>query len=144
MPARTKIQEIMTKGVFSVQIDDTLRKADEIIKTENVRHVPVLEGEKYIGMITERSIMEYTLRQLYDYHDHSFGEDGYSRISDFQDIITKPKYLVYPEDSIQKAVELMGKRKLDCLPVVDWQGNLVGILTSVDLMIFFYRWLSEH
>ncbi len=144
MPARTKIQELMTKGIFSVQLEDTVRKADEIMRTENVRHVPVLDGGKYLGMITERSIMEYTLRHLYDYHDHSLGDDGFNRINDFQEIMAKSNYVIYPEDSVLKAVEIMSKRKIDYLPVIDWQGNLKGIITSVDLMLFFYKWLSEE
>jgi predicted transcriptional regulator len=64
MPGKTKIEQIMTKGVFSVDIDDTIHKADEIIKNEGVRHVPVTEEGKFIGLITERTLMEYSLKQL--------------------------------------------------------------------------------
>ncbi|MFW5701762.1 MAG: CBS domain-containing protein, partial [Bacteroidota bacterium] len=45
----------MARNIFAVQIDDTVHEADEIMKRERVRHVPVLEGKKYVGLITERT-----------------------------------------------------------------------------------------
>ena len=141
MPSKTKVEEIMTKGVFTVQIDDTVRMADEIIHQENVRHVPVLDGKRFIGLITERTLMEYTLRQLYDFED-DIEDIGRNRIIDFQQVMSKDVYVIYPEDSVKKAVEIMAKRKIDCLPVVDWENNLVGIITSVDILLFFNNKLS--
>ena len=142
MPSKTKISEIMTKEVFTVDLEDTIHKADEIMREEKVRHVPVLEGTVFVGLITERSLMEFTLRQLYDFEDE-FGELGHNKIVDFQNIMTKNVRIIYPEDSVNKAVELMAKYKIDCLPVVDWENNLVGILTFVDVLLFFNMKLSE-
>ena len=132
----TKVEEIMTKNVFYVSIDDTIRRADEIIKNEKVRHVPVLDVKKLVGMITDRTIMEYSLKKLYDYEDE-FGEEGYDKITDFRNIMVKNLYVIYPEDSVKKAIEVMAKRKINFLPVVDWKNNLVGILTSTDIFLFF-------
>jgi len=138
MPNRTKIEEIMTKGVFTVQRTDTVKKADEIMKDQNIRHVPVLDEDKFFGLITERTLMEYTLRRIYDYDDN-IDEVGLNKISDFSNILEKNVYLVYPEDSVQKAVEVMLKKKTDCLPVIDWKKNLVGIITSLDILLFFLK-----
>jgi CBS domain-containing protein len=142
MPGKTKIEEIMTKGVFSVSIDDTIHKADEIIKNEGVRHVPVTEAGKFIGLITERTLMEYSLKQLYDYDDE-FGEAGHNKIIDFREVMSRNLTMIYPEDSILKAVEIMAKKKIDCLPVVDWKKHLVGIITSIDIMLFFHKHLKD-
>ena len=114
----TKVEEIMTKDVFSVELDDTIHKADEIMREESVRQVPVIDENKLIGLITERTLMEYSLRQLYDFDDE-FGEIGYNKINDFQDVMAKNVRIIYPEDSLHKALELMAKYKTDCLPVVD-------------------------
>jgi CBS domain-containing protein len=143
MPGRTKIEEIMTKGVFTVQRTDTVKKADEIIKEQKVRHVPVLDEDKFFGLITERTLMEYTLRRIYDYEDN-IDEVGLNKISDFTNILDKNVHLVYPEDSVQKAVEIMLKKKIDCLPVVDWKKNLVGILTHFDILLFFLKYVENE
>ncbi len=142
MPRKTKIEEIMTKGVFSVDIEATIHSADEIIKNEGVRHVPVIESGKLVGLITERTLMEYSLKQLYDYDDE-FGEIGHNKITDFSEVLQRDITVIYPEDSVIKAVEIMAKKKVDCLPVVDWKKHLVGILTSTDIMLFVYKHLSE-
>jgi CBS domain-containing protein len=142
MPSQTTINEIMTKSVYSVTLEDTVRKADEIMRSEGFSHVPVLDEGKFIGLITERSLMEYTLRQLYEFDD-SFGEAGYNKIVDFEEIMTKNVRIIYPEDSIKKAIELMTKYKTDCLPVVDWKNYLVGIITANDILLFFHKKLSE-
>lgn len=136
MPKSTQITEIMQKDVFSVDIEDTIRKADELMRSENIRHIPVTDSNKFIGLITDRSLMEYNLRQLYDY-DEKLEESGLNKISEFQDVLSKNINVIYPEDSIQKAIEIMAKKKTDCLPVVDWDGNLKGIVTYIDVLLFF-------
>ena len=143
MPNLKKVEEIMTKEVFTVDIEDTVHKADELMRDEKVKHIPVLEDGKFIGMITERSLMEYTLKRLYDFEDE-FGEQGHNKIIDFQHVMTSNLHLIYPEDSVKKAVEILIKKKLDCLPVVDWKKNLVGILTSTDVLLYFNNRLSQE
>lgn len=135
MLTATKIEEIMTKNVFSIGLDDTVHNADELMKSEKLRFLPVLDGKKLIGLITERTIMEFTLRKLYDFDDE-FGEEGHNKITDFRTIMEKNVIVIYPEDSVRKAVEKMAKKKVDCLPVVDWKNNLVGIVTSTDIYLF--------
>lgn len=143
MAATTKISELMTKGVFSVTYEDTIHKAHEIMMDEKVRHVPVTDNGKYIGMITEGKIVEYSLRKLYEYDD-AYGAEGYNKISDFENIMDKSLPYIYPEDSVAKALELMMKKKIDCLPVVDWKINLLGLLTSTDLLLFFHKKILEE
>lgn len=132
------ISEIMTKDVFYVTLDQTVKEADDIMRNENIRHVPVVDNGKFVGLITERSLSDYTLKRIYDYEDE-YGEIGYNKISDFRNIMAKDVHIIYPEDSLKKAIEIMTKYKVDCLPVVDWQNNLVGIVTSIDILLFIYR-----
>lgn len=130
-----KIETIMTRGVFSVDFDDSVKKADDLMKEEKIKHVPVVDGSKFIGMITERTLMEYTLRQIYEYDD-TFGEIGYNKISEFENVMARDVHVIYPEDSIAKAIEIMTKKRVDYLPVVDWDKNLVGIVTAMDILMF--------
>jgi CBS domain-containing membrane protein len=141
MPNLTKLEDIMTKGVFTVSLYDTVNDADRIMREEKVRHVPVLDGNKFIGLITERTLNEYTLRQIYDFDDN-VEDSGKNKIFDFQQVMAKDVHVVYPEDSVKKAVELMVKKKIDCLPVVDWDNNLLGILTIYDILLFLNKKLT--
>jgi CBS domain-containing protein len=142
MPTITTINEIMTKGVFTVTFDDTIKKADDIMRNEGVRHVPVVEDDKLIGLITERTLLIYSLKQLYDYDDE-FGNVGLNKISDFEEVMERNVRAIYPEDSVGKAIALMAKHKIDCLPVIDWKNNLIGIVTSIDVLLFMKKKLEE-
>ncbi len=143
MLKHTKVSEIMSKNLFTIEITDTLHNADEIMKRENVRYVPVLEGSKYIGLITKQRVMEYTLRHLYDFNE-DVNEFVETQILDFENIIEKNLHLLYPEDSIQKVLELFAKYKYEVLPVVDWDKNLVGIVSTTDILLFINKYIQEE
>jgi len=143
MLKHTKVYEIMSKNLFTIEITDTLHNADEIMKRENVRYVPVLEGSKYIGLITKQRVMEYTLRHLYDFNE-DVNEFVETQILDFENIIEKNLHLLYPEDSIQKVLELFAKHKYEVLPVVDWDKNLVGIVSTTDILLFINKYIQEE
>ena len=140
MPEKTEIRTIMTESVFTVDYYDTISKAEILMKRENIRHIPVTHDMKYVGMITEGKINEYNLKRLFD--DGSGTDDEQLIISEYNDIVVMDLPLIFPEDSVKKATELMVKHKIDVLPVVDWHKNLVGIITSIDLLLFFYNMLS--
>ncbi len=143
MPNITKVSEIMSKHVFYVDVEDTVRKADDIMNDEKVNQLPVVEGTKIVGMITDRKIMEYTLRDIYD-AGQTYGEAGFNKIIDYEKIMHPITHVVYPEDSIAKAIKLMAKHKLDCIPVVDWEMNLMGLLTHTDVLLYMHKYLSEE
>jgi predicted transcriptional regulator len=142
MPGKTIISEIMTKDLFTVQIDDKVLLADEIMKNQKVKHDPVLEGKKLVGIISDRGLKEYTLKQLYSFED-PLPASARNRIIDFQSIMDKDIRVIYPEDGVLKAVEIMLKKKAGCLPVVDWSKNLVGMLTHTDVLLYLHRKLIE-
>jgi CBS domain-containing protein len=51
--------------------------------------------------------------------------------------------LIDPEDSVRKAIELMAKYNTNCLPVIDWKNNLIGLVTSFDVLMFVHKKLEE-
>lgn len=142
MPFTSKVSEIMSSNVFTVDIEDTVRRADAIMKEEHVKHIPVLEGTKLVGMISDKKILEYSLRQMYE-SDQNFGDDGFNKIVDYERIMDPITHVVYPEDSIAKAVKLLAKYKLECIAVVDWKMNLVGIVTHYDILLFVHNYLVD-
>lgn len=137
-----RVSEIMTTNVFTVTIEDTIHDAEELMKREAIRHIPVLEGRRIVGVITDLKIREYSLRNIYDARQ-TFGENGFNKIIDYAKIMNPVTHVVYPEDSVAKAVALMTKYKLDCLPVVDWEMNLLGIITHTDVLLFTHSILVE-
>ncbi|MFP4369052.1 MAG: HPP family protein [Candidatus Kapaibacterium sp.] len=138
MPNLTNISEIMVRDLFTVDINSTVKKAHNIMRDENIRHVPVLEGTKLVGMITERKLIEYSIRQLYEFNSN-MDEIADNRILDYQDMLVTGFQYLYPEDSVMKAIEKIAKYKTDYLPVVDWDMNLLGVVTPTDLLLYLRK-----
>lgn len=143
MPVHVKVSEVMSTNMFTVSYDETLKKADEIIHNEHVKYVPVLESGKFVGMITERKIMEYSLRQIYDF-DSNLGDLGFNKISDYEQVIENHQHVIYPEDSLPKGIKLMSKYNLEYLPVVDWDNNFKGIISTKEIMLYLNKLLHEE
>ncbi len=130
-----KVNSLMTKGVFYVEYDDTVKKVDTLMKEENINQVPVVENGKLVGVITDKTLREYELREMYE-ADATESELAYNKISEFRNLFSKNVHIVYPEDSIIKVIEVMTKKHVDFLPVVDWDNNLLGIITSHDILLY--------
>jgi len=137
-----KVEEIMSKDLFVVSWNDPLKKVIDYMKTENIRHVPVVEDGKFVGLITQNKINEYVRKRIYDPEDE-IDEEEFSRVSDFDYLVNRNIPLLFPEDSLLKVLELFIKKKYDCLPVVDSNQNLVGLVSNIDVLLYFYNYLSE-
>ena len=60
-----------------------------------------------------------------------------------RDVMTKKPITIHPEDTIKKAAELMHEHRIGALPVVDLQGQLVGIITESDVFRILINWFNE-
>jgi len=137
-----KVYEIMSKDLFTVSWNDNLQKVIDYIKNEKVRHVPVVESGKYIGLIEEKRINEYIKKKIFD-PEEEVEEAEKTKISDFDYLVNRNIPVLYPEDSILKPLELFVKKKGECFPVVDNENNLLGVVSYIDLLLYMYRLLSE-
>ena len=114
----TAIRDIMTKNVFKVNPSNTLREAAQLMKTEDIGSIPVCEGDRVIGIITDRDIAIRAVAEVRD--------PGVTLVSE---IMSKDIVGVRAESDIQEAERLMHDHQLRRLPVLDDQGNLVGYLS---------------
>ncbi len=137
-----KVEEIMSKDLFLVSWNDTLQKVFDLIKNEKIRHVPVVENTKYIGMIEEKRLNEYVRKKIFDPEEEIEAAE-FSTISDFDYLVNRHIPALFPEDSILKALELFIKKKGECFPVVDTDQNLIGVVSYIDLLLFLYKDLSD-
>lgn len=134
------VKEIMSEDILTVDIYDTVQKAEQLMVEENYRHIAVLENGKIAGIITLKKIMEYKLRELYESGEAFFMED---KILDFEKILKREPSILYPDDSLEKAVNMMLKKRIDYIPVVDWEKNILGSLSFTDILLFVNTQIQE-
>lgn len=138
---KIKIKDIMSNNIFYIDINDSIAKAESLMNEENSRHIPVVENNKLIGILTHKKIMEYKLRELYKNTD---GETDYEvKILDFEKLIKREPTVIYPEDSLKKVIEIMIKKEIDYIPVVDWDKNLLGSISFMDILLFINSMLEK-
>jgi CBS domain-containing protein len=109
------VADVMVFRVVRVAPDDTVSVAIARMLEENVGSVGVCEGEKLVGMFTERDVLRLA------------GEG--SQFADVRvgDVMTRQLVTLAPDDDILDAARLMGERKIRHLPVLEGE-NLLGIV----------------
>ena len=122
-------RDIMTTSPICVTIRTRLGEAIGVMHENDVRHLPVLDGERLVGILSDRD-----LRALWDPAlDVRIGDGRVydRRVSDFMssDTIT-----VAEEDDIDTVIEAFIDHKIGAVPVVDAEGGLVGIISYLDIL----------
>ncbi len=118
------IQDVMTPHPFITDVQTAAVEAARIMKGADVGSLIVLEGEAVRGIVTDRDIVIRVLAEGRDARATALGE-----------ICSKQPVTVFLHDSIEQAVELMRANSVRRLPVVDDEGQAVGIVSLGDLAL---------
>ena len=119
-----RIEQYMTTEVFTVQPEDPIDLAANIMDWERVRHIPVEdERNRLVGLVSYRSIFSFFIRQ----------GGGQRKVEPVRRIMKPDPITVTPETLTVEAIAIMRREKIGCLPVVQ-DDRLVGIVTYRDFM----------
>lgn len=116
-----QVSERMSVKPTSVTPDDTLAAAKALMDAEGFHRVPVLEGDRLVGILTERDIRLHW---------------GYLESTKVDAAMTAEPIFITPDTSIEEAARVLLRHKIGGLPVVD-KGKLVGIITTTDILKAF-------
>jgi CBS domain-containing protein len=115
------VQEVMTENPTTVTSDTPASEAARIMKTEDTGIVPIVEGDRLAGVITDRDLAIRILAEEKS-PDTPVGK-----------LASKDLVTVDPQQSLEEAARLMAGNQVRRLPVVEEDGRLVGILAQKDL-----------
>jgi CBS domain-containing protein len=115
------IQEAMTSNPTTVGPTNTAAEAAQVMKSEDIGSLPIVEGDKLVGVITDRDI---AIRVV---------AEGRGTDTTVGDIASKDVVTVDPQQSLEDAARLMAEHQIRRLPVVEEDGRLVGILAQADI-----------
>jgi acetoin utilization protein AcuB len=125
----------MTRNVITINQGDPVSVAFELLLTNDIRHLPVLSRKKLTGIITDRDLHE-ALIPSDPSHTH---RSMYHTVKNIKakSIMTPNPITIGQDAPVDQAAQIFLDRKIDCLPVKDEKGRLVGILTSTDILKAF-------
>ncbi len=134
MKKNTPVSTIMTKNVFTVQLDDTLADVHELVRKHHIRHVPVLHGKQLVGIISKTDLNRLTFSSLFA-GEGDTDEAVFDMLNISQVMSHKPR-VVKENDSIKQVAEILSTEEFHALPVVDKkdESKLVGIVTTTDVI----------
>jgi CBS domain-containing protein len=116
------VKDVMTPSPICCSPSDTLDRVATMMREHDCGAIPVCDGTKLVGMVTDRDI---TIRAV------AFGKLPVAVA--VGDVMTKKLYTVRPDDDVDEAVDAMKSKLVRRLPVVDEKGDIIGIVAPSDL-----------
>ena len=140
MTSHTRVREFMTREVRTLGRNDKLSIADEVMRLERIRHLPVLgdTGETLVGVVSQRDLFRGALARALGYGEHAQQKLLGQLV--VKEVMTNDPVTIGPEAGLEEAARIMLEAKIGCLPVIE-NDRLVGILTEADFVEAFTRGL---
>jgi len=138
-----RVEELMTSTVFTVEPHDMIDRVFFLIHYEKVRHLPVVEKGKVVGMVSDRDMYK-ALGPKSNSNAIESNKDGtelHVIPKKVQNIMRRGVVSITPDTLASDAAATMANHKLGALPVVK-DNKLVGILSSTDILRVFSK--VEH
>ena len=125
------VREIMMGSPVTLKSDDTLDLASDIISLGRIRHIPVVDDGRLVGLLSERDLMGAAATKVFGLKQKSKSLLLKSVL--IKDVMKKRVVTVKPETPIKETARLMAEKKIGCVPVVS-DGTLVGLVTTTDIL----------
>ena len=120
---RMRCSEIMTKNVRTATVDMPLRDVAAMMRDGDMGSVPVVDGEKLVGIVTDRDIVVRCIAE---------GENADAPV---RDAMTSGIFSVTQDTFVFEAIRLMGDKQVRRIPVVNKDGELAGIIAMADIAL---------
>ena len=127
-----KVGDLMTNRIVTARMDDTLETAQMIFNQRTFHHLVVLEHGEPVGVISDRDLLQ-NLSPFLGNRMMERAQDKRTLDKRVHQIMSRQLITIAPDATAEQAVEEMSEHHVSCLPVVDEQDRLVGIITWKDL-----------
>lgn len=111
-------RELIASEVPSLSVEQTGRDAFHLLSDHHVKHLPVVDGRQFLGLLSEEEIFNHKL---------------YAPLREY-DFSLLRRYAVRPEEHVFEVLRVMGENRLTVLPVVDTEGAYLGLITQNELL----------
>ncbi|GGG95699.1 membrane protein [Polaribacter pacificus] len=132
MKKRELVTKIMSNNLITVNLSNNLVEAEKLFKEYSIRHIPVVNGAKIIGMLSLTDLLRISYVDSYGAGESEVDSTVYSVLTIGQ-VMVKDIVSVSVTHTIKEVAEILAKNEFHALPVLD-QDKLVGIVTTTDLL----------
>ncbi len=127
------VRDIMTRLIVTARMDDTVGIALRKLETEDIRHLPIVDEERLIGMISDRDLREYRLPLIQRFEDPDFARGLLD--TPLSSVMEDRVVSVDVGATVDETIDVMLEHGVGAVPVVERHGDdLVGIVSYVDVL----------
>jgi acetoin utilization protein AcuB len=132
-----KVKELMSTKLITVSPEDKLDRVFFLYNFENIRHLPVVEKSKLVGILSDRDLKKILgpKKNIVEKPDGTTVQLSTRKV---KNIMRRGVITIEPEQRAADAAAIMAKRKIGALPVVH-KEKLVGIITATDILKAFVK-----
>jgi acetoin utilization protein AcuB len=132
------VDEVMIKNVISLQADNTIEEAINLMKTKKIRHLPIVDGDNHLIGLVNASKLREASPSVFHAGDHL--EDLQKPLS----MIMRTDVIYgHPLDFVEEVAGLFYEHRISCLPITK-DKKLVGIITETDLLRTMVELTGAH
>lgn len=128
---RRFVREIMMGSPVTLRPDDSLHLANDLISLGRIRHIPIVDNGKLLGVLSDRDLIGKAAGRILKLRGRR--QSALLKTISIKEVMRRRVLSVEPDTPIAEAAELMAKNKISCLPVLS-DGNLVGLVTTNDIL----------
>ena len=134
-----KVKDVMAKDPISIDPDAPIGTALEVMRAKLVRHLPVVDEGRLIGIVTDRDLRQAAFAPAVEEYLSARGRRRIRQMGEslenlrVRDVMTWAVTTTHPESPLAHAALIMSESRVGSLPVVDG-GQLVGLLTEHDVL----------
>ncbi|HYQ02636.1 MAG TPA: CBS domain-containing protein [Polyangiaceae bacterium] len=126
------VRDLMTKDVVTLDRNEKLTVADDIMKLGRIRHLPVVDDEGFLaGIVSQRDLFHSGLLRALGYGTHA--RDQALDVLVLKEAMKAEVLTITPDAPLTEAAQIMLKHKIGCLVVVEGK-KIAGILTESDFL----------
>lgn len=118
-----QVSDVMTRNAAVAHVGDSVGEVARMMAAENIGFLPVRDGDRLVGTITDRDIVVRALAQ------------GHGADAKVSDVMTMDVKYCFDDEEIGHVIQNMGNIQVRRLPVVDRDKNLVGVVSLGDAAI---------
>mgnify|MGYP001379940471 FL=1 len=124
-------REIMMGSPVTLKPEDSLSLASDVISLGRIRHIPVVDEGRLVGILTERDLIGAAASQILGLKQKN--KTALLKSVLIKEVMKKRVISAVPDTPIKELAHLMADKKIGCVPIVS-AGALVGLVTTTDLL----------
>jgi CBS domain-containing protein len=130
LPDGLRVSKVAATDLVAGEPDASLEDAWRTMQDNDIRHLPVMRGTKeLLGIVSLRDLRE--------------AAGSIAGAGTLEEILTPIVATIAPDSPLKEAARRMARHKIECLPVLDGRGGIVGLVTSSDLLKVLISLMSQ-